>query len=170
MMGLFYYDEKIRIYESVLDYKSAIIYLEGLFEQSGKIQYLNTLIASAWYYFIEGGVNLAPPDYDDTFFLCIWKKYLELGNKDYRLDPEFCFVAGYTCYLHGFYVDEKSNHEERGLKFIKHCIDSTCNKTMKAIATSILDGPAKKRRVNVEARNNLFPSDSFIDKYFRAVV
>lgn len=105
-MSFFYYDDKMRKYEEKLNFTPIICHLENLFEISPNEDLLATLIGVAWYYCIEGNVNQTPIDYDWRLYLYKWKQYIDLGSEKFNDSEKFCYIAGYTLSLHGFYISE----------------------------------------------------------------
>ena len=172
-MELFYYDDKIKKLEQELDYLPVITYLEKLYSMDCKTQYLITLIASAWYYLIEGDVNQIPKNYDSKYLKAKWNQYIDIGSKTSHKTQEYCYVAGYTLSLHWMYLGKE--YEHKGNEFMQKCYDAISNKNLIALAQNFLDNSVpgsryKKLRNARQICATLFPSDSKLDDYFRKIL
>ena len=98
-----------------------------------------------------------------------------MGVKDHIDDSEFCYVAGYTYYLHGYYINEADDEEEEGRKLIRRCSELSENESLKALANNFNKKHSKwkkyERMENAkEICAELFPSDSILDEYFRTII
>lgn len=164
-MGLFYFDKEIQEYEQRLDYSPVIQHLEKRFDETRDIKSLVTLIASAWYYLIEGDVNQKPINYDWNYFLSKWKKYIAIGLEKYVNSTEVCYIIGYTLSLHWMYLGEI--FEQKGIELIKNCLTIKENENISMLAECFL---SKEKLKDSAVINKLFPSKSEIDTYFRNVL
>lgn len=169
---IFYYDNEIKEYEEMLNFTPVIISLENKYKKNKDSQILVTLLASAWYYFLEGQVNQNPINYDDKFLFGKWKYYIDIGLNDFCNDPIFCLIAGYTLLLHGFYFDLQ--YEKKGLELIKNCLIISDDRMTKQLAEHFINGSSKnsyKKLENAkEICNKMFPTKSILDNYFREIL
>lgn len=170
-MSFFYYDSKIRENEKKLNFTPVIKHLESLFQISPNIDILVTLIGTTWFYFIEGNINQSPIDYDWEFYQNKWKQYIDVGWENFNDYEKFCYIAGYTLSLHGFYINE--NYEQIGLTFMKKCFEISTTKEIKVLAEYFIQNAIKRKKLNQSAINeacqNLFPTDSILDSYFKEI-
>lgn len=164
-MSLFYFDEKIEYYEQKLDYSPIIQYLEDLYLSTGDEQKLITLIASAWYYMVEGDVNQKPINYNWKYLQSKLKFYIDLGLKTLIEDERFDFVIGYILDLHWMYLGDEYNG--LGLKLMQKCNDVCKNNCIKALVLNFL------KKINILDNHTikaLFPTNSELDKYFYSII
>lgn len=172
-MSFFYYDDKMRKYEGKLNFTPIIFHLENLFEISPNEDLLATLIGVAWYYCIEGNVNQTPIDYDWRLYLYKWKQYIDLGSEKFNGSEKFCYIAGYTLSLHGFYISE--SYKKNGLTLMKKCFEICEDKNLKIIAQNFLKNANKRNKGYIRIKNfenickNLFPTNSMLDCYFKEI-
>jgi len=169
---MFYFDDVIQKYEKDLNYSSIIEYLEGLYFSKNEVTYLTTLVAYAWYFSVDGNINQNLKNYDQEFLFSKWKYYFELGAKKYIDDPEFCYVAGYIHYLHGCYI-YGIDTEDEGRNLVQRCLKLSKNESLRALADNFIEKrPTKKVQRDGKCKkicNELFPSDSILDRYFRTI-
>lgn len=169
---MFYFDANLKEYESEYSWDKALIYLENLFLNNPTYDKLNSLIGFAWYYLIEGPVDSGKYGKDENSkALYIWKKYLNLGFEQYLNVPTFCFIAGYSLLLHGFYIEEyKTNYEQVGLRMLNNAINSTDNNLKEVANTVTLSQKQKKYmkpKVRREVLEQIFCGESLIERYFK---
>ncbi len=166
-MNLFYFDDYLKEYEKNFLWNDALNYLERLYEGNSTINILSSLIGFSWYYAVEGRVE--SQQYDDMSCydsLEIWKKYIDVGLTEYNDNPQFCFIAGYTLSLHGFFINEQ--YEQKGHWLIQKCFSLSHDGHLKEIANNLLCNMKKKKRLKDSESicRDLFPSESLLDKYF----
>ena len=118
-MCLFYYDNDLRKAEERLDLVAAINILSRKVDCEKNSRNLSTLLISAWFYYFEGDVNSSPVTYDADLFMSKWKESIDKGLKEFFDSDCFCFVAGYTLKLHGFYFDFE--YESKGHMLMERC-------------------------------------------------
>ena len=170
-MSMFFYNDILRKYEDEMDYFPIIEYLENMLKKNNNPMILTTLIASLWYYFIEGDVNQKPKNYDWKKLLVKWKEYVDLSLKEYLDNEKTCFILGYTLDLHGFYIDEQ--YYKKGKELMRRCFEIATIKEIKTLAEDFLLNSKKKRQLNQniinEACQKLFPTNSVLDSYFKEI-
>ncbi len=169
-MSLFYYDNFLHEYETDLNYTQSLRYLENLYEKCGTVDILVTIIGNAWLYFIEGDVNKSPKEYDHQLYLYTWKKFVDLGKEQFSRNEKFCFIAGYTLCLHGFYLGE--DYEKEGLSLIKTCLEISKNLNLRIIVQSFYENETKRKQKAINYKNiceELFPYGSMLDMYFKEI-
>lgn len=170
---MFYYDSVLKENESNFDWEKALKYLDLLYVKKHSEQIAATIVGFAWYYFIDGAVESKSYNLESCQIgLDYWKKYLDIGFKEFYDDPSFCFIAGYTLALHGFFIDGGTNadQEELGYSLIKKCQQTTDNDTLKDVSACFLKRRWVKKIVSSGLKEDrlklLFDTDSLIDKYF----
>lgn len=169
---MFYFDKNIKRFESEYSWDKALTYLENLFLNQPNIKIINSLIGFSWFYLIEGPIVSKKYDKDENILaLDIWKKYLKIGLNNYKEDPAFCFIAGYTLLLHGFYIDEyNTNSELIGIALLKKATNTT-NVNLKELVNLILKIQRQKKyeslKMNKKALDELFNHDSLLEQYFK---
>lgn len=173
-MSFFYYDSIIRENEVKLNFHPIIKHLESMFQISSNVDILVTLIGSIWLYLIEGNVNKSPIDYNWEFYLKKWKQCIDLGYKNFNDCEKFCYIAGYTLSLHGFYIGE--NYEKNGLPLMKKCFDICEDDNLKALAQNFIENAKINKYAKYKVLDNavnickkLFPNQSMLDMYFKEV-
>lgn len=70
-------------------------------------------------------MNSSPVTYDADLFMSKWKESIDKGLKEFFDSDCFCFVAGYTLKLHGFYFDFE--YESKGHMLMERCRLITSN-------------------------------------------
>lgn len=173
-MPVLYCDKKIKDFEKRLNLSQIIDYLEALFIKKEDEHKLASLIVYSWYFFIEGGFLLSDNNFDDEFYLSKWSFYLDYGEKNYSNVPEILFVSGYTLGLHWFFLDSKYN-KKTGIEFMKRCCEISSDLSMKKLSNYFIHNDLKSKKNIVleqasEICNEMFPSDSMTDRYFRSVL
>ena len=170
---MFYYDLVLKESESKFNWKIALEYLDMLYVEEHSEQIVVTIVGFAWYYFIEGAVESKSYNLESCQIgLDYWKKYLDIGFKEFYDSPFFCFIAGYTLALHGFFIEGEAHvdQEERGYSLMKKCLKTANDDILKEVsdcflkrrnATNIGSFGLKEDRLKL-----LFDTDSLIDKYF----
>ncbi len=169
---LFYFDDSLKKHETEYSWDKALIYLENLFLNQPSSEKLNSLVGFSWYYLIEGPIDSGKYDKDENLIaLDIWKKYLSIGLREYSNDPHFCFVAGYSILMHGFYIEEyKNNYEQVGVNLL-NCAKVFNEPKLKEVVNIILEYQEQKKykilKVKQETLNMLFSNDSLLENYFK---
>lgn len=173
-MSFFYYDSIIRENEEKLNFTPIIKHLESLFQISSNVDILVTLIGATWFYHIEGNVNQSPIDYDWEFYQNKWKQYIDFGCKNFNDCEKFCYIAGYTLGLHGFYIGE--NYEKNGLTLMKKCFKICEDDNLKALAQNFIENAKINNYAKYITLDNavnickeLFPNNSMLDMYFKEI-
>lgn len=168
---MFYFDDNLKKYEAEHFWDKALLYLEGLFLNHPTCEKLNSLVGFSWYYLIEGPIDSGKYDKDENCIaLDIWKKYLSIGFENYFNNPNFCFVAGYSLLMHGFYIEEyKNNYEQLGISVLKKVIDSN-EFNLKEVVNIIFEYQKQKKykplKIKQEVLEQVFDKDSLLEKYF----
>lgn len=169
---MFYFDANLKKYELQFLWDKALLYLENLFLSNPTYDKLNSLVGFGWYYLIEGPIDSKKYEKDENnIALSIWIKYLNVGLKKFYNEPSFCFIAGYTLMLHGFYVETyKSNYEQVALDLLKKASNSTVD-NLKEIVNIIFEYKKQKKyrrlKVKLEVLEQIFRGESLIEKYFK---
>lgn len=170
--NMFYFDGNLKKYESNHSWDKSLLYLERLFQEQPTIEKLNSLVGFAWYYLIEGPNDSGAYDKDENnIALDMWEKYIGVGLEQYPNVPSFCFIAGYSLLLHGFYIEKyKHNNEQTGIDLLKKANGSTAD-ALKEIVNIVLERQKKKRykqlKVKHEVLEQIFHGDSLLGKYFK---
>ena len=169
---MFYFDDILKKYELEYSWDKALLYLDRVFKKHPTNEKLNSLVGFAWYYLIEGPIDSGRFEKDENnISLDIWEKYLSIGLKNYLNVPSFCFIAGYTLLMHGFYIEEyKDTYEELGLNLLNSVCYST-EHNLKEIASIIIEYQKQKRykplKLQSEVVKQLFHGESLLEDYFR---
>ena len=124
---MFYFDGTLKKYELEYSWDEALVYLEELFLSNPSYEKLNSLVGFAWYYLIEGPIDSGKYNEDENnIALDIWERYIGVGLEQYLNITSFCFIAGYTLLMHGFYIDKyKCDYEQIGLDLLKKSYNSS---------------------------------------------
>ena len=162
-MCLFYYDEDLYEAEKRQDLVAAINILLKKAESENNAKNLSTLLINAWFYYMEGDVNTSPISYDADLFKSVWKSSIDRGLKEFSNSDCFCFAAGYTLNLHGFYFDLE--YESLGYGLMEKCRSLTLDDRLLGIANYYLENK-KFHYKNRDYYKTLFSNNSIIDKYF----
>lgn len=168
---MFYFDEKIKKYEKEYSWDKALLYLENSFLNELNSEKLNSLVGFSWYYLIEGPIDSGKYEKDENHLaLDMWEKYLCIGLKEYNNDPRFCFIAGYTILLHGFYIESyRLNYESLGLELLTKA-SITSDPYLKEISCLFIDRQHRKKHtpigINRDILLHIFSNDSLLEKYF----
>ena len=166
---MFYFDESLKKYESEYLWDNALQYLDNEFKGQPTCQKLNSLVGFSWFYLLEGPVESKKYEKgESSLALHMWEKYLEIGLESYRDMDDFCFIAGYTILLHGFYTNKyKYNHKQLGRNLLKNIKDSNLTEIVKVV----LDMEKQKRYHPLKVKDGivdkLFAGDSLLDNYFQ---
>ena len=170
---MFYYDSVLKSYEDKYNWKKCLEYLDLLFRREENVQIVITAIGFAWYYFISGAAESKTYDLKDSYIgLEYWKKYLNIGFNKFSNSSYFCFIAGYTLALHGFFISDESNinQEEKGYSLIKKCEQTSKNAILKNISACFLERRNSKKIIDSNLTEvqlkALFNTDSLLDRYF----
>ncbi|HBF86448.1 MAG TPA: hypothetical protein DDW54_02075 [Clostridiales bacterium] len=171
---MFFFDDKIKQYEQIMDYDTLLLYLEEIFWNDPN-EILPAIIGYAWYFSIEGNVNVSPKQYNYQTYLNIWKKYIDIGLEHFTINPVFDFIAGYSLSLHGMYLDFafERKYEKEGLKLMKKCVELSKDISLGKVAENFLINAKSRKRVPLENGDKickeLFNGDSVLDKYFSEI-
>ena len=169
---MFYFDVNLKKYELEYSWDKALLYLEKLFLKNPTCDKLNSLIGFAWYYWFEGPLDSKKYGKDEnTIALEVWKKYIDVGLEQYLNNSGFCFIAGYTILLHGFYLEEYIiNYQQIGLDLIKK-INNSNDENLKEIVNIVFEYQKQKKykrlKINHEVLEQIFYGDSLLEKYFK---
>lgn len=169
---MFYFDNTLQKLEAEHSWDKALIYLEDLFVVKNDITILNSLIGFSWYYFVEGPFISSKYGKDEGELpLVTWEKYIKIGMDNFANDCRFCFVAGYTLLLHGFFIKAyQQNYKSIGLELLKSSANTTDTYLKELVDTIInLEHSKKyvKSEVSITALSNLFSQNSLLEKYFK---
>ena len=162
-MCLFYYDNDLRKAEKQLDLVEVIRILSKKANCEKNARNLSTLLINAWFYYFEGDVNSFPVTYDADLFISTWKESIDKGVKEFFDSDCFCFVAGYTLKLHGFYFDFE--YESKGQMLMERCRQITLDDRLLGFANYNM-GNKKFPYKSKEYYKKLFANNSIIDQYF----
>ena len=169
---MFYFDVNLKKYETEHSWDKALLYLESLYLNQPTCDKLNSLVGFSWYYLVEGPIDSGKYDKDENCIaLDIWKKYLRIGFENHFDNPSFCFIAGYSLLMHGFYIEEYStNCEKVGLNILNKINDS--NETnLKEVVGIIFEYQRQKKyrplKIKQEVLNQKFKSESLLEQYFK---
>lgn len=145
---MFYFDGNLKKYESEYSWDKALLYLEKLFQEQPTCEKLNSLVGFAWYYLIEGPIESGKYSKDENYSaINVWKKYIDVGLERYIDTPSFCFIAGYSILMHGFYLEEyKINYQQIGLNLLKKVKNST-DTNLKEIV-DVIFAMSKQKNIN----------------------
>ena len=171
---MFYFDENLKEYESKCLWDKSLIYLENLFLNDPTCDKLNSLVGFAWYYLIEGPVVSKKYGKDENIIaIDIWEKYIDVGFEQYSNNFGFCFIAGYSLLMHGFYIEKyKYNYKQIGLDLLKKANSCTAD-NLKEIVNIIFEYQKQKKykplKVKCEVLEQIFHGDSLLEKYFEEV-
>ncbi|MBE5731020.1 MAG: hypothetical protein E7350_03635 [Clostridiales bacterium] len=169
---MFYYDKNLKEYEAKFSWDNALICLEKLFISKPSNEILNSLIGFSWYYLVEGAIESKKYGEDEnTLALDMWSKYLRIGFDKYENDVGFCFIAGYTLLLHGFYIEEyKANNDSVAIDLLKNA-EKTDNAYLKELVGCVLKMHSQKKykplKVKGEALRELFKNGSLLESYLK---
>ena len=176
MRTMLYFDDLIKRYEEEKEWDKSLIYLEELYKKKKSIETLNSLVGFSWYYLIEGPIDSKKYEKDENKLpLEIWQKYLEFGLQKHIEEPTFCFIAGYTLLLHGFFMQKfQDNYREQAIILINKAYLNS-NDNLKKIAKNILSKEEGGKRNNNNYLGKdiikiVFNSESLLDKYFVEVL
>ena len=168
---MFYCDESLKELEKVFAWDEVLLYLENLFNDSPQVNILNYLIGFAWYATVEGpfyksGFGIEESDISISF----WKKYIDIGEKKYKENPYYNFISGYTLAMDGFFISEY--YEQKGLFFIKKCIETSKDLPIKKLAENFLLNMGKKHVPLVDGKricDKLFDKETLLGEYFISI-
>lgn len=169
---MFYFDNTLQKFESEHSWDKALIYLEDLFVVKNDITILNSLIGFSWYFLVDGPLLSGKYEKDESELpLVTWEKYIKIGMDNYANDYRFCFVAGYTLLLHGFFIKAyQQNYKSIGLELLKSSANTT-DIYLKELVDAIINLEHSKKyvkpEVSITALNNLFSQNSLLEKYFK---
>ena len=168
---MFYFDDTLQKLEAEYSWDKALIYLEDLFVAKNDITILNSLIGFSWYYFLEGPFISSKHGKDEGELpLITWEKYIKFGMDHYGNDYRFCFVAGYTLLLHGYFIKSyQQNYKSIGLELLKFSSNTT-DIYLTELANAIINLEYSKKytrsKLRVSTLNTLFPKNSLLENYF----
>ena len=166
---LFYYDEKLKKYEDFFCWDDALTYLEDVYQKNGEISMLNSLIGFSWYYLFEGPCISRKYENDESRLApAIWKKYINIGIQKAIEDPYYCFIAGYTLSMDGYYLGR--SYEEMGTALMEKCIKVTDDMMLKSLACNFVQNTHSKSHISLKTGDaiclRLFSGNSLLDQYF----
>lgn len=173
-LTMFFYDDKIKQYESLLDYDAILQYLESIVGINQN-EIIPTIIGYAWYFCDEGDVNVQPKQYNYEFYLQTWKKYIDIGIEQYTGNAAFDFIAGYTLSLSGIYLDAfyGVNYEKKGIILMEKCLQISNGTLIGQLAENFLLNEKSKKYIYMEncksICDQLFDKGSLLDSYFREI-
>ncbi len=172
MVSLFYYDKVLLAYEASFQWDQALEHLEKLFLKKKEIHVLYSLIGFSWFYLIEGPVVSKKYANDpNTKALDAWKKYIDAGILEVCDDSYFCFIAGYTLSLHGFYINEE--YEKKGNRLIQACLNSTSDALLRQLAENFMMNERSIHYIHVKDGKSIcerfFNGKSLLDGYFNRI-
>ena len=168
---MFYFDANLKRYESEYSWDKALLYLENLFLNYPTPDKLNSLVGFAWYYLIEGPIDSRKYEKDEnSIALYIWEKYLNVGLEQYLNVPSFCFIAGYSLLMHGFYIEKyKNNYEQVGLDMLNKIKNFTA-RNLEEVVNIIFEYQKQKKykplKIKNEVLEKIFHGESLLEKYF----
>ena len=168
---MFYFDEKLKEYEATYSWDKALTHLENLFIESPTCEKLNSLVGFSWYYLIEGPIDSGKYGKDEnSIALDIWEKYLDIGFEKYSDSPSFCFIAGYSLLMHGFYMNKyRSNNEQVGTNLLNKVKNSNADR-LKVLVSIVLEHQNQKTykplKINQEVPRQIFVNESLLEGYF----
>lgn len=169
-MAMFYFDDRIKEFEHKHNFNMILDYLENLFYNHKTVNYLSTIIAYSWYFLTSNEFD-NEPTYDWKNYLEKWIYYLEIGKKEFFDNPIYNFIAGYTLGLHHDYIDSSMhNYEKEYQIFMKKAATQNTMPSVKLLAENYLVNkhnhlPLKNNSIDLD----LFPSNSYLDRYFREI-
>lgn len=169
---MFYFDVNLKNFEAECSWDKALLYLENLFLSIPTYDKLNSLVGFAWYYLIEGPIDSKKYEKDENIVaIDIWKKYIDVGLEQYPNNSGFCFIAGYSILMHGFYLDEyKMNYQQVGIELLNKAIHSA-DKNLQEVVNVILKHSKQRKykplKVKYEVLEQIFHGDSLLEEYFK---
>lgn len=173
-MSLFYFDERVDHYEKCRDYTSLLRYLSEKCEQNtDDARSAYTLIAYAWYLYVENYPDETFEKRGIDMYYDTWKAYTDIGIKRFSFDGWFCFIVGYILHLHGFLLGDGTEYELIAETLLWNCIVSSDDHRSKQMAKALLENRAIGDAISAGEKEEfleLFPNDSLIDEYFRHMI
>lgn len=171
---MFYFDDNLKKYEAEYSWDESLLYLENKYLDSPTCEKLNSLVGFSWYYLIEGPIDSGKYEKDENYIaLDIWKKYLSIGFEEYNYDSRFCFIAGYSLSLHGFYIEEyKNNYERIGIALLNRASNSNVYNFKKFVSIIIEHQEQRKYsrlKIKKAILDEVFCNDSLLEKYFKEI-
>lgn len=169
---MFYFDGNLKRYEAEYSWDKSLLYLERSFQEEPTTEKLNSLVGFAWYYLIEGPIDSKKYGNDENIIaLDIWEKYLDVGFKQYFSSPGFCFVAGYSLLMHGFYLEKyKINYQQVGIELLNKAIDFA-DKNLQEVVNVILKHLKQRKykplKVKHDVLEQIFRGESLLEGYFK---
>ena len=169
---MFYFDGNLKKYETDSSWDKSLLYLERLFQKEPTIEKLNSLVGFAWYYLIEGPIDSKKYGNDENIIaIYIWEKYIDVGFKQYLNNPVFCFIAGYSLLMHGFYLDKyKINYQQVGIELLNKSINFA-DKNLQEVVNVILKHSKQRKykplKIKHEVLEQIFHGDSLLEEYFK---
>lgn len=169
---MFYFDGDLKKYEAENSWDKALLHLEDQFLNFPTCEKLNSLVGFSWYYLIEGPIDSGKYEKDENYIaLDVWKKYLCIGFKEYFNDPRFCFIAGYSLLLDGFYIEEyRNNYELVGIELLNEASNSSAY-NLRKIVSIILEYQKQKKykplKIEQGVLDQIFCGESLLEKYFK---
>lgn len=166
---MFYFDKELKEYETTCSFASALQYLEKKYKKQKNADLLNSLIASSWYYFIEGPVDNKKYEKENTSYsFGVWKKYTQEVASSNDYEATTLYICGYTLSLHGFLIDEKMENIGKQLinKALTVCHDNNLKELIMAFIA--MDNQKKYRPIKLSdsTLSSLFNAESMVGRYF----
>ena len=168
---LFYFNDNIREFESNKRYLDIISFLENKddLEQSLKI---TTILAYAWYFYEDVEISKSMRDEDlkycyDKLLYCI-----NIGLEQYNNVSELLLVMGYILDINWMLIFDNEKYENLGKKMLEKSFSistniNVCNLSKYFLSNDLTERGKLLKLINI---NELFPSNSLIDQYFKEVI
>jgi len=170
---MFYFDEKIGNYEKYFQWDLALAYLENKYANAPNEETLNSLIGFSWFYILEGPVESRKFERDECKLgLKLWKKYIDIGLKDFQSSANFNFIAGYTLNLSGVLIDKNfdCNYESLGINLIHKCFELSNETTLTKLSSHFIrmQNTTRYKQLIIKKEDliKVFGDQSLLGKYF----
>ena len=170
---MFYFDNEIGNYERNFQWDLSLVHLEDEWICQHNEKILNSLIGFSWYYILEGPVESQRFERDECKFgLKLWRKYIDIGLKDFCNNLYCNFIAGYTLNLSGILIDKNFNvnYEALGINLLYRCTQQFDDATIRKLSLHILQMQNVKRYKQLVVKREdlikVFGNQSLIGKYF----
>lgn len=166
---MFFYDDTLKMYETLFSWDEALSYLEDRYFMTNEIPVLNSLIGFSWYYLFEGpAVSEQYENGESRKAPAMWKKYIDIGIQNGVDDAFFYYIAGYTLAMDGYYLGD--GYEETGSKLMYKCARTSHNPYLKNLANHFLLNQYTSEYVPLANGKmictRLFTGDSLLEKLF----
>ncbi len=165
-MSMFYYDNRVRLFEKDRKILDLIKYLETKLNSEYSAKLHATLLLYSWYFYIEGPSELKDfSEFQLEFFKYNWIKYINMV--DFQSDYFVQFYAGYTLLLDGFFINKDSY--KKGKLLLQNCCKNS-DDNIKILSFYFLDPNKNKKKLRTIDENSLFDSESLLDVYFKNLI